>query len=134
MKRTIIEARVKRQEIPELAGNFYLPRSKVTTKIPLLEKLCEEDILFGIYKSNSVWTVLTLRHLYASDGINMFRLKLNKESSQIHDYFGKEGHKFDSDVQLENGRVIWMHSAALSCRIQNIILLLENILDETPID
>jgi hypothetical protein len=122
-----IEARLKRQKIRELSGESFLEKKSIVSKIPFLETYDDQQILFGIYESEGTWTVLSVGSLYASYDYSTVVLKLETEGDRVHDYLGKEGNNFKSDVELDDGKRIWMKSVGVSCAIQNIILMLQEI-------
>ena len=73
--------------------------------------------------------ILSVKKLYACYGGDPFYLVLNKDAEKIHEYVGRAGRKDFIDVELADGRKIWMKTVGLSCSIQNMILMLQNLPD-----
>ena len=122
-----IEARINRQKIREHAGESFIEKDSVVSKIPCLSVHSDEQFLFGVYKSNDTWTVLSVGNLYAVYKGSLVVLRLETEGEKIHDYLGKEGNNFKTDVELDGGKKIWMKSVEVSCAIQNIVMMLQAI-------
>ena len=124
-----VNARIKRKKIEEEAGDSYLSPSDIRDRIGYLREHCDEQCLFGIYDSPNKWTVLSVKKLYACYGGDPFYLVLNKDAEKIHGYSRRAGRKDFIDVELADGRKIWMKTVGLSCSIQNMILMLQNLPD-----
>ena len=120
-------ARMKRQKIEEFAGNCFLHRDNIVEKIPYLQAHKKQQFLFGIYNSETKWTVLSVNFLYAAYEDKITTLRLDTETDKIYNYFSIEENDFSSDICLKDGRCIWMKSQALSSLILNIMLMLEKI-------
>src|SRR5215831_7668187 len=124
-----VNARIKRQNIERQAGKSYLSQSDIRDRIVYFREDFNEQFLFGIYDSPNKWTVMSVRKLYACYDGDPFYLVLNKESEKIHEYSWRAGRKDFIDVELADGRKIWMKTVGLSCSIQNMILMLQNLPD-----
>ena len=122
-----VEARIKRQKIREFSGDSYLEKESIVSRISTLGAYSDQQYLFGIYDSEDTWTVLSVTSLYASYKQKQVTLNLVNEAYKNHDYFGQDGNKLKSTVELTGGARIWMHSVEVSCGIQNIILLLQKL-------
>jgi len=121
---------MRRKKIEEIAGDSFVDAESISTRIPYLAQFSDEQFLFGIYQSRDVWTVLSVRYLFASYGGAPFRLQINERSREVHEYVGRAGTKHVSDVVLADGASVWMKSVAMSCLFQNMLLMLEKLPDE----
>jgi hypothetical protein len=119
------EARLMRNKLRELSCESYVEKEDVLSRIPFLKSYQEEQFLCGIYKSEGTWTVLSTGSLYASYDDSRVILKLETEGDKIHNYFGRAGTKLISDVELEDGKRIWMKSVEVCCAMRNTILMLQ---------
>jgi len=129
-----VNARIKRKKIEEEAGESYLSPPDIRDRIGYLREHFDEQFLFGIYDSPNKWTVLSVKRLYACYGGDPFYLVLNKDAEEIHEYSSRAGRKDFIDVELADGRKIWMKTVGLSCAIRNIILMLENLPDNAHLE
>jgi len=120
-----VYARMKRQKIEEFASGCFLHRDDIIEKIPHLKAHKDQQFLFGIYNSEKKWTVLSVNFLYAAYENDWTALRLDTETDKIYNYFSEND--FSSDVQLKDGRRIWMKSPELSSLVLNIMLMLKKI-------
>jgi len=127
-------ARIKRQNIEKQAGESYLSPSDIRDRIVYFREDFHEQFLFGIYDTPNRWTVLSVKKLYACYDGDPFYLVLNKKAKEIHEYSRRAGRKDYIDVELADGRKIWMKTVGLSCSIQNIILMLEQLPDNAHLE
>jgi hypothetical protein len=129
-----VNARIKRKKMEEEAGESYLSPSDIRDHIGYLREHFDEQFLFGIYDSPNKWTVLSVKRLYACYGGDPFYLVLNKDAEKIDEYSSRAGRKDFIDVELADGRKIWMKTVGLSCTIRNIILMLEKLPDNAHLE
>ncbi len=112
-----VYARMKRQKFKEFSAANFLHRNDVIRKIPDLHSFIHQQFLFGIYHSEKKWTVIIVNFLYAVYEGDWATLRLDTETDKIFQYFSIENNDFSSDIQLKDGRRIWMKSAELSSLI-----------------
>ena len=129
-----VNARIKRQKIEEGAGDSYLSPADVLDRIGWFRRDFDEQFLFGIYDHPNKWTVLSVNKLYACYGGDPFYLALNKDADKIDEYSRRAGRKDFIDVELAEGRKIWMKTVGLSCSIRNIILMLTKLPDNAHLE
>jgi hypothetical protein len=127
-------ARIKRQQIEKQTGESYLSSSDIRDRVGYFQDDFDEQFLFGICDSPNKWTVLSVKKLYACYGGDPFYLVLNKDADKIHEYSRRAGRKDFIDVELADGRKIWMKTVGLSCSIQNIILMLQELPDNAHLE
>lgn len=118
-------ARMKRQKIEEFAGNHYLHRDDILSKIPKLRPVNDQQFLFGIYSSEEKWTVLSVNFIYACYDKKLSMLQLDIQTDQIYGYFSEND--FAADVHLSDGRSFWLKSSDFSQLFLNIILMLKKV-------
>jgi len=124
-----VNARIKRKKIEEEAGESYLSPSDIRARISYFREHFDEQFLFGIYESPKRWTVLSVKRLYGCYGGDPFYLALNKDAEEIDEYSSRAGRKDFIDVELADGRKIWMKTVGLSCTIRNVMLMLQRLPD-----
>jgi hypothetical protein len=129
-------ARIERQQIEKQAGESYLSPSDIRDRIGYFQEDCDEQFLFGIYYSPNKWTILSVKKLYACYGGDPFYLVfvLNKDAEKVDEYSRRAGRKDFIDVELADGRKIWMKTVGLSCSIRNIILMLQELPDNAHLE
>ncbi len=127
-------ARMKRQKIEEFSGECFLHCDDVVEKIPRLQAYKDQQFLFGIYNSEKEWTALSVNFLYAAYEDELSTLRLDTETDKIFDYFSIEDNDFSSDIQLKDGRRIWMKSPDLASLVLNIMLMLKEVPCGTVLD
>jgi len=119
----IVLARIKRSGIIGLAGSYYKTESDVPT-IPALEN---NDVLFMLYKSRNCWTAISREKLYFKVGSDFGSMTVSDAGEQFHNFGFSNGKDIEKEfVVLENSKTIWVINSAVSCAIENIILLLKN--------
>ena len=129
-----VNARIKRKQIEKQAGESYLSPSDIRDRIGYFGEHFDEQFLLGIYDSTNKWTVLSVKRLYACYGGDPFYLVFNKDAEKIDEYSRRAGRKDFIDVELADGRKIWMKTVGLSCSIRNIILMLEELPDNAHLE
>ncbi len=118
-------ARIERQKIKEFSGRYYLDKKDLINQIPYFQKVKDQQFLFGIYKSESIWTVISVNYLYSCYNSNISKIRLDNETKHVFEYFSNND--FSSDLFLDNDRKIWLKSPDLSSLILNVMLMLEKI-------
>ncbi len=120
-----VHARIRRKKIREHAGANFVEPFDIINRIPCLSQFGDELFLFGIHESIEKWTVLSLKNLFGCYKGQLSRISLKEGANEVHDYFGREGNKYASDIDFNDGRKIWMMSPEVSSGFQNIILMLQ---------
>jgi len=121
-------ARMKRNKIKEFAGNSYLHSDEIMQKIPFLKAHKDEQFLFGIFESETKWTVLSVNFLFAAYGKERAILRLDTEANKIFNFLSdEEDNAFFSDVWLTDGTRIWMKSPEFCSLVLNLVLMLEKV-------
>ena len=121
-------ARIKRNKIEEFAGKSFLHRDKIVQKIPFLKPYKDEQFLFGIFESETKWTVLSVNFLFASYAEECVNLRLDTEADKIFHFLSeKDDNAFSSDVWLSDGTRIWMKSPEFCSLILNMVLMLKKV-------
>ena len=130
----IVEARIKRQKVAEQAGEYFVPREAIRSRIGALKDRVDEQFLFGIFKNNDMWTALSVNKIVGCYDGALSELIIQNESEVFHDYFIDDEGKKKSDIILADGRRFWMMSIGISCSFQNIILMLQGLPDDIRLD
>lgn len=131
---SVIDARVKRQKIAEQAGDDFVSRNIVRSRIGALEKFSEQQFLFAIFQNETRWTAISVNKLIGCFDGELSELQIQGEADKIHDFFGETWGKEKSDVELADGRKFWMKSVGISCSFQNIMLMLQNLPEAISLD
>ena len=123
----IIQARIKRSGLIDLAGDFYFNPSNFD-KIEEIALDNSINVIFGLYASPDCWTVVSTSHVYFKTKANSGNLSVVEASSQFHEFHFAKGKEFDCEfIVLNNEMSIWVINSGVSCAMQNIFLLLKKI-------
>ncbi|MDD7973852.1 hypothetical protein [Roseinatronobacter alkalisoli] len=131
---SVIDARVRRQKIAEQAGNDFVSRDVIRSRIRVLENFPKQQFLFAIFQSEARWTAISVNKLIGCYDGKLSELQIQGETEKIHHFFGEVGGKEKSDVELADGRKFWMKSVGVSCSFQNIMLMLEGLPEAITLD
>lgn len=122
-----VKLRIKRKKIKELAGECFVSSCEIKQKIPLLRVYSDEQFLFGFFCDEQKWTVISVRHVYFCFGREMEVLELSEDFGLIDEFYRHEGTKEKVDIELSDGRTIWLKNLALSFATHNILLMLKKL-------
>ncbi|HHL43968.1 MAG TPA: hypothetical protein ENJ42_10140 [Hellea balneolensis] len=123
-----VYARMKRNNIEDCAGDSFLHREEIVQRIPFLKAYKNEQFLFGIYKNEAKWTVLSVNFLFASFDEDQAILRLDTDANKIFHFLSeKDDNQFSSAVWLSDGTHIWMKSPECCSLILNMVLMLKKV-------
>ncbi len=124
VERSIILARIRRQQIEEAAGQYWRSEAQLQA---LLDRnaLSSERLLFGLVKDDRTWTLFFENQIIASVGDRVALLDIQTVGDAIHDFFFQHRKEIDVDeIPVGGGAKIWLVSTEMAYKVLNLINLL----------
>lgn len=127
MKLGILKARIKRSNLSDNAGKYYINESSELI-INLNESYCgDKSIFFGIQKEDNIYTVISKNFILLSNGDGKkYELDITEFSRVIYENLVDEKKKTINEFIEINNLKIWVHSKNTLSSILNVILWLES--------